>query len=79
MEKEVHKSTIESVLCWPTTAHGVLECHSIGEYLYSICQSVSITISFLVKGGILCPIPLLSAGTLSGLNVCRSCVCCHSF
>lgn len=29
-------------------------------------------------GGTVSPSPLLRAGTLSGLNLCRSCGCCHS-
>lgn len=56
----------------------ITQWHSTGEYLFSLCQSVSITNSFLVKGEILCPIRLLSAGTLSDLNMCRSCMYCHS-
>lgn len=29
-------------------------------------------------GWVLCPVPPLNAGTLSGLNLYRSGVCCHS-
>lgn len=34
--------------------------------------------SFLVRSGILCPLPLLSARTPPSLNLCRPCACGHS-
>ena len=39
---------------------------------------MSIANSFLVGRRILCPPLLLSTRILSGLNLCRLCVCCHS-
>ena len=38
----------------------------------------TITDRFLVRGRTLCPLSCPSARTLSGLNLCRSCACCHS-
>ena len=34
--------------------------------------------TLLVRGGSPCLLPPLSTGIPSGLNLCRSCACCHS-
>ena len=48
------------------------------KFLIFLCKWLSIRDSFLVKDGSLCPLPHLSAGILSGLNLCRFCSCCHN-
>lgn len=45
---------------------------------FSLSQQASIANSFLVRRRILCPPLLLSTRILSGSNLCRPCVCCHS-
>lgn len=52
--------------------------HSIGENWYLLSQQVAITNSSLVRSGTLCSLPLLSAGTWSGLTLYWSRACCHS-
>lgn len=44
----------------------------------SLCQLVSVTESFLVGAGFLCPLFPLSAGTWPDLNLAMSPVCCPS-
>lgn len=46
-----------------------------GENSLSPSQQVSITKNFLVSGGVLCLLPLLSAGVLSGLDLCNHSLC----
>lgn len=41
-------------------------------------QQASIMTSFMVRGGTFCPLPLLSTGILSDLNLYKACVCCRS-
>lgn len=61
----------------------VLECgwetqRLFGENGFSFSQWVSYANSFLVMGGALCLPPLLCAGIVSGLNLCRPRTCCHT-
>lgn len=42
-----------------------------------LCKTMSITDEFLVRGGSQCPLPTLSAGTLSGLNRYKPCTHPH--
>lgn len=44
-----------------------------GENWFCLCWRVSMACSFLVRGGSLCPLPALSTGALSLLNLCRPC------
>lgn len=52
--------------------------HSTGENWFSFSQQMSTANNFLVRGRTLCLLPLLGAGLLSGLNLCRSWACYHS-
>lgn len=53
-------------------------CYFIVLNWFSLSQQVAIVTSILIKGGTLCPFLFLSAVILSGVNLYRSCVCCHS-
>lgn len=43
-----------------------------------LLDQLSVANSFLARSGTLCPLPFFPSGTLSGLNLCRSCPW-HSF
>lgn len=43
-----------------------------------LSQQVSAAVSLLLRGGTLCPLPLISAVSVSDLSLCRSYECCHS-
>lgn len=87
--KEISKTTPKTswnLLCVGhrlLVMESALECglydqwHPIRENQLSFCQQISITNSFLVRGGT-CPLPPLSAGILSGWKLCRPSSCCHS-
>lgn len=51
---------------------------SLKKTKFFLSKQVSIAGNFLVRGGSLCPLPPLGAGTSSGLSLCRPCVCCQS-
>lgn len=53
-------------------------CHSFEENVFSLFQRLSVANSLLVTGKTLCLLILLGVGFLSGLNLCRSCVCVTS-
>jgi hypothetical protein len=52
--------------------------HFIVADQFAICQWTSVSNSFLVRDWISYPLALLGTKTPSGLNLCRSYVCCHS-
>lgn len=54
-------------VCWYS------QWESPGEQWFFLCCWVSMTHSFLVRGGSLYPLPSLSTGTHSILNLCRPC------
>jgi hypothetical protein len=81
MEQKVHRNGIECVLCWPATP-GCRACPAVrliklkdtsventdalpaGKYQLLID-------SIMARGGTLCLVLAVSAGSLSGLNLCR--------
>lgn len=81
-EKKVHKDTSEFFFLLPTTlGHGAYPgmclIHAgtiIGESCFSLYQWYLTTDRLVVRGGTLCPLPLLGAGALFGWTLCRSCV-----
>lgn len=81
IKQKVHKKTCVSQLLLGTgpslKSSWDTQWHSIRENTW-LWQRVSITESFLCGSGTLCPLPLLSSGILSGLNLCRSWACCHN-
>lgn len=48
------------------------------ELIFFLCKWLSGGDSFLVRDGSPCPLPPLSDGTPSGLDLCRPRACCHS-
>lgn len=71
---------MEFVLYWLTTLeHFDVPRESPFEISdFSIYRVASITNYFLVRNGALHPVPPLTGGPLSHLNLYRSCVCCYS-
>lgn len=70
-------------VCWFTPQHGTcpgvwLTCPVIlhCENKHSFSWQVLPMVSWLGVG--LCPLPFLSIGISSGLNLCWACSCCHS-
>ena len=49
-----------------------------GNYFF-LCKWMSFWDSCLFRNGNFCLLPMLSTGTLSPMNLCRPCACCHSF
>lgn len=78
------QNTFHSFLCWPLLSMGpVLKCGWYTQWdfnggdRFSLCQWVCQS-QLLVRVGSQCPLPHLSAGTPSALNLCRPCANCHS-
>lgn len=78
---------MEPVVCWATIPEHQV-CLAVWlifpvtlhwKKLIFPSQQVLTANSFLVRRGILCLLPLLSAETLSGLNLYRACTYCPSF
>lgn len=53
------------------------QCHSTEENQSPVSQKLSVANSFLIRSGTSCPLPELSAGIVSGLNLCRYCAHGH--
>lgn len=61
----------------PALASGpCTQCHSTEDNKSPVSQKLSLANSFLIRSGTSCPLPELSAGIVSGLNLCRSRACC---
>lgn len=82
-QSKMNQNTFHSFLCWPLLSMGpVLECgwHTQWDFngrdRFSLCQWVCQS-QLLVRVGSQCPLPHLSAGTPSALNLCRPCANCH--
>lgn len=77
------QNTIEFILCWPSvmgvgTPFSVLYMPSetpLGKTNFLHCKQW-FDDSFLLSDRSSCPLPPLSSGTTSGLNLCRSCARC---
>ena len=86
MKQKVHKITTGFVLCWQLFLERgtALACSwstrwdSAGENRFSLCQQVSTTDNFLVKGKTLCLLIPLSSGAPCGWHLRGLCSCCNT-
>lgn len=67
------RSPKNATACFVLTAY----CWVWGSVLKSVYIAIETPLEILGQQWGLSPLPPLSAGTLSGLDPCRACACCH--